>query len=88
MINFIAEDKSRIKCRLKASQTFFDSLIFYSRSQCLFYSGYFSVTYINIMKDNTFVLEMKVLPLFFSSIDDQMKKYFLHNVKSRFLVQR
>lgn len=55
----------------------------------MFYSGYFSVTCINIMKDNTFVLETKVLLSFFSSIDDQMKKnYFLHNVKSRFLVWR
>lgn len=65
VINFIAEDKSRIKCRFKASQTFSDSLIFYSRRQCLFYSGYFSVTYINIMKDNTFVLETKGLAFIF-----------------------
>lgn len=64
-INFIAEDKSRIKCRHKASQTFSDSLIFYSRRQCLFYSGYFSVTCINIMKENTFVLETKVFAFFF-----------------------
>lgn len=68
VINFIAEDKSRIKCRLKASQTLFDSLIFYSRRQCLFYPGYFSVTCINIMKDNTFVLETKALLSFFSPV--------------------
>lgn len=77
VVNFIAEDKSRIKSRLKASQTFLIVKIICSRRQCLFHSGYIpGKCILNMMKVNTFALQTKICFYFFPVLMIKWKKRF------------